>query len=35
MHADDGLHAHRDGAAGDHPADQDEASVSVHTSIMN
>ncbi len=35
MHANDGLHANRDGAAGDHSADQDEASVSVHTKIMN
>ncbi len=35
MHANDGLHANRDGAAGDHSADQDEASVSVHTKIIN
>lgn len=34
VHADDGLHAHRDGAAGDHSADQDETSVSAHTNTI-
>lgn len=32
MHEDHGLHAHRDGAAGDSPADQDEKSVAAAAS---